>query len=84
MATRRHRVGAREAKTNFSRLLRDVESGAEVIIVRARRPIARIVAASEASSPLTSSYGMFAGQFAMADDFEEGSDELAESFSIAR
>jgi antitoxin (DNA-binding transcriptional repressor) of toxin-antitoxin stability system len=70
-----HRVGIHEAKTHLSRLLQDVENGG--------RPIARIVAAVEPTSP-SDSYGMFAGQFTIADDFDADSEQLADLFGVAR
>ena len=36
-------VNVHEAKTNFSRLLADVEAGDEVVIARAGKPVARLV-----------------------------------------
>jgi prevent-host-death family protein len=78
-----HRVGIHEAKTHLSRLLRDVENGGEVVLERGGRPIARIVPVLETLSP-GSSYGMFAGQFTTADDFDADSDELADLFGVAR
>lgn len=36
-------VSAREANQQFSRILRDVEAGAEVLVTRRGRPVARIV-----------------------------------------
>jgi prevent-host-death family protein len=83
MTKRQQRVGVHEAKTHLSRLLRDVEKGGEVIVVRGGRPVARIVAI-DASSTSTDSYGMFAGQFTVADDFDAGSDELADLFGVGR
>jgi prevent-host-death family protein len=38
-------VSAREANQQFSRILRDVEAGAEVLVTRRGRPVARIVPA---------------------------------------
>jgi prevent-host-death family protein len=38
-------VSAREANQQFSRILRDVEAGAEVVVTRRGRPVARIVPA---------------------------------------
>jgi prevent-host-death family protein len=38
-------VSAREANQQFSRLLRDVEAGAEILVTRRGRPVARIVPA---------------------------------------
>lgn len=36
-------VGVHEAKTHFSRLLRRVSAGEEIVITRGREPIARLV-----------------------------------------
>ena len=36
-------VGVHEAKTHFSRLLREVEAGTEVVILRGGKPVARLV-----------------------------------------
>jgi prevent-host-death family protein len=38
-------VSAREANQQFSRILRDVEAGAETVVTRRGRPVARIVPA---------------------------------------
>ena len=83
MAKRIHRVGIHEAKTHLSRLLRDVENGGEVVLERGGRPIARIVPAVEAASP-ADSYGMFAGQFTTAEDFDADSEQLADLFGVPR
>lgn len=39
-----------EAKTQFSRLLKDAESGKEVIVTRGKKPVAKIVPIEEPSS----------------------------------
>jgi prevent-host-death family protein len=82
MAKREKRVGVHEAKTHLSSLLRDVEKGTEVIVVRGGRPVARIARIGDARSP-AESYGMFAGQFVVADDFDAGADDLADLFGVA-
>jgi len=38
-------VSAREANQHFSRILRDVEAGAEIVVTRRGQPVARIVPA---------------------------------------
>lgn len=83
MARHARRVGVHEAKTHLSRLLHEVEKGAEVIVERAGRPVARIVPIESAVSP-EGSYGMFAGQFKVEDDFDAESDELADLFGVPR
>lgn len=83
MAKRIHRVGVHEAKTHLSRLLRDVEQGDEVVLERGGRPVARIIGAAELTAP-ADSYGMFAGQFQVGDDFDADADQLADLFGIPR
>lgn len=39
-------VSAREANQQFARILRDVETGAEFVVTRRGRPVARIVSAA--------------------------------------
>ena len=39
-------VSAREANQQFSRILRDVEAGAEILVTRRGQPVARIVPAA--------------------------------------
>jgi prevent-host-death family protein len=38
-----------QAKTHFSRLIKEAEAGKEVIVMRGKKPVARIVAAEPAS-----------------------------------
>jgi prevent-host-death family protein len=42
-------VSAREANQQFSRILRDVEAGAEILVTRRGQPVARIVPAAPPS-----------------------------------
>lgn len=77
------RVGVLEAKTQLSRLIRDVENGDDVILLRAGKPVARITRLERARKP-KSSFGMFKGQIKMRDDFDADSDELADLFGIPR
>ena len=81
MAQKVRRVGIHEAKTHLSRLLREVERGAEVIVERGGHPVARIVRATDVHDPARS-YGMFAGQFVVADDFDADQGQLADEFGI--
>jgi prevent-host-death family protein len=77
------RVGVHEAKTHLSRLLREVEEGDEVVLMRGNTAVARIV--SEPSEPsVADSFGMFAGQFEIAEDFDADSEELADLFAVPR
>jgi prevent-host-death family protein len=68
-------VSVHEAKTHLSRLLRRVESGEEIIIARAGRPIAKLV---PTSAPRRRELGFDRGKVIIADDFDAPLD--AETF----
>jgi prevent-host-death family protein len=61
-------VGVHEAKTHLSRLLREVEAGAEVTIVRDGTPVARIVPIPRSRERV---FGMDEGRFTVPDDFDD-------------
>jgi prevent-host-death family protein len=77
-----HRVGVHEAKTHFSRMLREVEQGDEILVTRSGRPVARIVGESAGHS-VADSFGMFKGQFVIGEDFDADSEHLADLFGVA-
>jgi prevent-host-death family protein len=83
MASNVRRVGVHEAKTHLSRLLREVEEGDEVVLMRSGTAVARIVSEHPAPS-VADSFGMFAGQFEIAEDFDADSEELADLFGVPR
>ena len=60
-------VNIHEAKTHLSRLLLRVESGEEIVIARAGKPVARLVPVRRPRR--TRRAGRFAGQGRIADDF---------------
>lgn len=69
-----------EAKTHFSRILQQVETGEEVVISRAGEPIAKVV-------PLhpkvrRTGRGSLRGQIHIPDDFDELPDDVAEAFGM--
>ncbi len=61
-------VNIHEAKTHLSRLLEQVRMGEEVIIAKAGKPVARLVAVSE--KPKRRVPGTARGQIWIADDFD--------------
>lgn len=67
-----------EAKTHLSRILRMVESGAEVQILRGTVPVARLVPIEEEF--VVQRLGSLKGQIWIADDFDDPDPELVESF----
>ena len=70
-------VGVFEAKTDFSRLIRLVESKREESITVARngRPVAKIVPYDNA--PVSKRIGIAKGKFEVPDDFDAGNEEIA-------
>jgi prevent-host-death family protein len=67
-----------QAKTHFSRLLKEAEAGKEVIVMRGKKPVAKIVAIDEqpASKLPFRLLGAFAGLVHADDDaFDPMTDE---------
>ena len=61
-------VNVHQAKTHLSRLLEEVRAGAEVVIAKAGRPVARLVP-MEAALPART-LGWLAGRLVVPDDFD--------------
>lgn len=62
-------VNVHEAKTHLSRLLERVATGEEVVIAKAGRPVARLVAFGE--KPERRQFGRDAGLFEVPEDFDD-------------
>lgn len=62
-------VNVHEAKTHLSRLLQRVEQGEDVVIARAGKPVAKLVAFKEERK--TRKFGSMRGQIVVADDFDD-------------
>jgi prevent-host-death family protein len=71
-------VNIHDAKTHLSRLLEQVEAGEEVVISRAGRPIARLVAYRALAKPRRP--GGWRGQVRIASDFDELPPEIEAAF----
>ncbi|WP_312676302.1 type II toxin-antitoxin system Phd/YefM family antitoxin [Microbacterium sp.] len=71
-------VGVHEAKTHLSRLLHEVESGAEVQINRGTTPIARILPLEQ--PPRKRQLGTLKGRIRMTDDFNEVDEDTIDLF----
>jgi len=71
-------VNVYEAKTHLSQLLDRAAAGEEIIIARAGRPIARLVALAE--PPVRRVPGGWRGKVRMAADFDELPDEIGAAF----
>lgn len=61
-------VNIHDAKTHLSRLLEEVAAGAEVVIARAGKPIARLVPFE--AEPRPKLLGLLAGQIEVPEDFD--------------
>jgi prevent-host-death family protein len=71
-------VNVYEAKTHLSQLLDRAAAGEEIVIARAGRPIARLVALAESSARRAP--GGWRGKVRMAADFDELPDEIDAAF----
>jgi prevent-host-death family protein len=60
-------VNIHEAKTHFSKLLRRVVAGEEIIISRAGKPIAKVVPIGDR---VVRRFGLDRGRFEVPDDFD--------------
>lgn len=60
-------VGVHEAKTTLSKLLREVEAGAEIVIRRGGEPVAKLVPLSRREARVL---GQDAGILSVPDDFD--------------
>lgn len=61
-------VNVHEAKTHLSRLLEEVAAGAEVVIAKAGKPVARLVPIVPVTRP--KSLGLLRGRITVPDDFD--------------
>ena len=71
-------VNIHEAKTHLSRLIERVETGEEVVIARAGRPVARLVPYRARTSPRVP--GQWRGRVGIAPDFDQTDEILLDAF----
>jgi len=69
-----------EAKAELSALIETVQHGNEVIIAKAGKPVARLIAFHGPAWPRTP--GSMAGEIWIAPDFDTLPDDMAEAFGI--
>ena len=72
-------VNVYEAKTHLSQLLDRAAAGEEIVIARAGRPVARLVALSKASSRRRTPGG-WRGKVRISSDFDELPDDIEAAF----
>jgi len=73
-------VGVYEAKTHFSKLVRRVAAGEEVIIASAGTPVAKLVGYSPASAPRTP--GLLEGKIEVKPGFDELPPGFDDAFGV--
>ncbi len=71
-------VNIHEAKTHLSRLVQRVETGEEVVIARAGRPVARLVPYRVRTSPRVP--GQWRGRVRIAPDFDATDETVLDAF----
>ena len=69
-----------QAKTNFSRLVERVRRGEEIVIAKAGKPVAKLIAYQDAGAPRRG--GQWHGRVRIAADFDELPAELTDAFSV--
>ena len=69
-----------QAKAQLSALVEEVQKGNEVILAKAGKPVARLVAYRGPSGPRTP--GSMAGEIWIAPDFDTLPDDMAEAFGM--
>lgn len=79
MLTGMKEVNIHQAKTQFSKLLRQVQEGEEIVIANRGVPVARIVPLPPANS--RRELGKYEGQIIISDDFDAPlPDDLLDAF----
>ncbi len=75
-------VGMHEAKTQLSKLVRELEQGDEIIVTRSGKPVARLLP-PEPGRSFTELRGAYAGKMWLADETDEDRAEMARLFGTA-
>ena len=71
-------VGIHEAKTTFSKLVKEAEAGSEVVVENHGKPVAKLIGYKPAPEPRKP--GMFAGQIKIKPGFDELPEGFGEAF----
>ncbi|MDB5075930.1 MAG: putative Antitoxin of toxin-antitoxin system, phd type [Chloroflexi bacterium] len=61
-------INIHEAKTHLSRLVEEVANGDDIVIAKAGKPVARLVAIEPQHAPRK--FGLLKGRIQIADDFD--------------
>lgn len=77
-------VNIHEAKTNFSRFVEQAEAGEEIVIARAGKPVARLVALA-AVEKMPRKLGLGRSKFTFPEDFDNlAAAEIAHLFELSK
>lgn len=71
-------INIHEAKTNLSRLIEKTLAGEDVIIAKAGKPVAKLVAYKEKVKPRKP--GLWKGKIWISDDFNDEDEEINKLF----
>jgi prevent-host-death family protein len=71
-------VGLFQAKSQFSAIICEVESGESIVVTKKGKPVARIVPFGSAAKPRE--FGFDQGRIWMAEDFNELPPDIAAAF----
>lgn len=71
-------INIHEAKTNLSRLIEKTLAGEDVIIAKAGKPVAKLVAYKEKVKPRK--FGLLKGKIWISDDFNDEDEEINKLF----
>ena len=74
-------VNTHEAKTHLSKLIERAAAGEEIIIGKAGKPMAKLVAYKEERSPRRP--GALKGKIRLAPDFDATPDEVIDAFEAS-
>jgi prevent-host-death family protein len=76
-------VNIHEAKTRLSRLVEQAAKGEPFIIAKAGKPLVKVTAIDEPSSPAKRRLGFLAGLISVPDDFDRmGQAEIEHLFGV--
>lgn len=71
-------INIHQAKTNLSKLIEKTSKGEEVIIAKAGKPVAKLVAYKEKLKPRKP--GLWKGKIWVSDDFDDEDEEINKLF----
>jgi len=75
-------VGVHAAKTRLSELLREVESGGQVVVTRGGRAVARLVPIAPGEQEQVERFGVLAAEIDDPGDWLDDGDEMADHFGL--